>query len=79
MSSCQGELIQTPFKVRAVDPSGEVLLAGSFATLRNGFMELWLPRNRTVNLSIEGLNRSVDAVISTVDGSDTCITTLQLR
>jgi hypothetical protein len=42
-------------------------------------MELWLPRNRTVNLSIEGLNRTVNGVISTADGSATCITTLQLR
>jgi hypothetical protein len=42
-------------------------------------MELWLPRNREVNLNIEGLNRSASADISTFNGSRTCITSMQLK
>ena len=79
MSSCQGELPQIQFNVRAVDQAGNVVLNESVSTLKNGFMELWLPRDRTINLTLQGQNRSASAVVSTFDGSDTCITTMQLR
>ena len=70
MSSCQGELPHTTFQVRAVDEAGNVLMDGPVSTLENGFMELWLPRHRTIHLTIEGLKRSVSGVISTNDGTN---------
>jgi hypothetical protein len=79
MSSCKGELVQTKLNVKAVDKSGSVIMNKSVSTLKNGFMELWLPRNRTINLSISGLNRSATDVITTTDGSATCITTMRLQ
>ena len=79
MSSCQGELTQTKLNVKAVDQSGTVIMDKPVSTLRSGFMELWLPRNRTINLTISGLNRSATDVITTTDGSATCITTMQLK
>jgi hypothetical protein len=79
MSSCQGELPETEFNVRAVDQAGNVLLDKPVSTLKNGFMELWLPRDRTINLTVEAQNRSASAVITTFDDSDTCITTMQLK
>jgi len=79
MSSCQGELTQTKLNVKAVDQSGTTIMDAPVSTLKSGFMELWLPRNRTINLTINGLNRSVTDVITTSDGSDTCITTMQLQ
>jgi len=79
MSSCKGELAQTKLNVKAVDQSGTVIMDKPVSTLRNGFMELWLPRNRTINLTISGLNRSASDVITTTDGSATCITTMQLQ
>jgi hypothetical protein len=79
MSSCQGELTQTKLNVKAVDKSGTVIMDKPVSTLRNGFMELWLPRNRTINLTISGLNRSASDVITTSAGSATCITTMQLQ
>ena len=79
MSSCQGELAQTKLNVKAVDQSGTVIMDKPVSTLRSGFMELWLPRNRTINLTISGLNRSATDVITTYDGSATCITTMQLQ
>jgi hypothetical protein len=78
MSSCQGELPKTKFNVKAVDKSGDIIADMPIYSQKNGFIELWLPRNRTIKLTIEGLNRSTTGVISTVDGSDTCITTYQL-
>jgi hypothetical protein len=51
MSSCKGELAQTKLNVKAVDQSGTVIMDKPVSTLRSGFMELWLPRNRTINLT----------------------------
>ena len=79
MSSCQGELIEKEFDVIAIDQDGNALVYKSMTTLRNGFFELWLPRNRRINLKIQGLNRKAEGTIETFDDSKTCITTFQLR
>jgi hypothetical protein len=67
------------FDVRATDQNGNVLVNEAIDTLKNGFFELWLPRNRIINLSIEGLDRYVTGRIRTFDGSKTCVTTFRLR
>ena len=79
MSSCQGELPEKEFDVKAVDQDGNVLVDKTIVTLRNGFFELWLPINRTAELKIRGLNRSARGTIETFDNSKTCITTFQLK
>ena len=79
MSSCQGELVGKKFKVKAVDQDGKILFDDTIATLRNGFFELWLPRDRRIVLSVQGLNRKARGLIETFDRSSTCITTFQLR
>lgn len=79
MSSCQGELAEETFEVRAVDQYGKVLVDGTISTLRNGFFELWLPRERRIELSIRGMNLKAKDFIGTFDGSNTCITTIQLK
>ena len=66
------------FYVKATDQNGNILVDGNIATLRNGFFELWLPRNRRIELNILGLNRKVIGTIETFDNSKTCITTLRL-
>jgi hypothetical protein len=79
MSSCQGELVEKEFDVRAVDQDGKVLFDETIATLRNGLFELWLPRGRRIELSIQGLNRKARGRIETFDYSKTCVTTFRLR
>jgi hypothetical protein len=79
MSSCQGELAQKKFQVKAVDQKGNVLVDRTISTLRNGFFELWLPRNRKIELEIKGFNRRAQGTIETFNNSKTCITTFQLR
>lgn len=74
-----GELTETEFAVKAVDSSGVTVLDKPVKTLKNGFMELWLPRDKTLDVTITGLNRSVTGTIETMDSSKTCITTMQLR
>ena len=79
MSSCQGELAQKAFYVRAVDQDGIVLVDGTVETLRNGFFELWLPRKRLIKLRLQGLNRIAQGTITTFNASKTCVTTFRLQ
>jgi hypothetical protein len=79
MSSCQGELAQKAFYVKGVDQDGKLLVNETITTLRNGFFELWLPRKRIIDLSIQGLNRSAQGKITTFDASKTCVTTFRLQ
>ena len=79
MSSCQGELANEKFEVKAVDQSGAVLLNETVMTLPNGFMELWLPRNRKIELTIKQNELLSIGVIDTFDSSKTCVTTFKLR
>jgi hypothetical protein len=79
MSSCQAELPEKEFYVKAVDQDGNVLVDKTIVTLRNGFFELWLPINRKIGLRVQGLNRTAKGIIKTFDDSKTCITTFRLR
>ena len=79
MSSCQGELPEMKFDVRATDQNGNVLVNETIATLRNGFFELWLPRKRGIKLTIQGSDRKAIGRIGTFDTSKTCVTTFRLR
>jgi hypothetical protein len=79
ISSCQGELAKKKFAVKAVDQQGQVLVDREIETLRNGFFELWLPRNRKIDLTVRGFDRTARGTIGTFDDSHTCITTLQLK
>ena len=79
MSSCQAELPEKEFYVNAVDQAGNILVDETIVTLRNGFFELWLPRNRKIGLRVQGLNRTAKGLITTFDNSKTCITTFRLQ
>jgi hypothetical protein len=78
ISSCQAELVQQTFLVKAVDQGGNVLVDQPMTTLRNGFFELWLPRNRTIMLSVQEGDLRAEGEIDTFSNSKTCVTTLHL-
>jgi hypothetical protein len=79
MSGCQGQLPDTDFQVKAVDSEGKTLFDGNVRTLRNGFFELWLPRDRWVDLHIRRFDWQVQERIGTFDDSRTCVTTMKLQ
>ena len=79
MSSCMGELPETTFDVSAVDRNGNTLFNGPVTSLKNGFFELWLPRDRDIRLTVRGLGRKAEGRIGTFGDSKTCVTTFQLK
>lgn len=78
-SSCQGELVNQKFEVKAVDQEGHILFDGTIATLQNGFFELWLPRNRKIDLTVQRNNLTARGMLGTFDDSMTCVTTFRLQ
>lgn len=78
-SSCQGELVQQTFSVKAVDEDGNVLVDEAMTTLQNGFFELWLPRDRRIIVEVTRGDLTVQGVIETFPEGKTCVTTFQLR
>ena len=78
ISGCQGELVDVPVKILALKDDGTVLIDSSVNTMSNGFIELWLPRNINITLTLESMNRKAEGELTTFSDSNTCITTMQL-
>jgi len=78
-SSCQGELAEQTFSVKALDAAGNVLLDEAMTTLQNGFFELWLPRNRRISLEVKREGLTAKGMIETFPDSKTCSATFQLQ
>ncbi len=60
------------------DEEGNIILDKTMNSKPNGFIDLWLPRNDTYNVAIQHDGETVESSISTYEGDDTCITTMQL-
>ena len=54
-------------------------LDGNITTLRNGFFELWLPRDRKTMLTIQYSGLTAKDRIETFADSKTCVTTFRLQ
>ncbi len=78
ISGCQGELVDVPVKVLALQENGTILINKTITTMSNGFIELWLPRDINITITMESMNRKVEGKLSTFTDSNTCITTMQL-
>ncbi|HLR22938.1 MAG TPA: CueP family metal-binding protein [Pseudogracilibacillus sp.] len=78
LTGCQGELVNEDLEVQIENSSGEVILDEKQQTEANGFIDLWLPRDDTFNVTITQDGKKTTSEISTFDGDNTCITTMQL-
>jgi len=78
MSGCQGELAEVAMQVRATLADGTVVLDEVVRTGRNGFMDLWLPREEGIMLSFAVDGYAAEGFVTTFADSATCITTVQL-
>lgn len=79
LAGCQGELKERNFSVTIRDSKGNAIMNNSaLKSEANGFIDLWLPRNDTYQVSIQYDGQRAESEISTYDGDNTCITTMKL-
>lgn len=78
LTGCQGELVNQDFDLYIEDMDGNVILDETMNSESNGFIDLWLPRDKTYNVKISHDGKQVESEISTFKKDGTCITTMQL-
>lgn len=78
LTGCQGELVHTELDVYIEDTEGNVILDEKVTTPENGFIDLWVPRDRNYTITIKQGDKSVESEFSTFKEDGTCITTMQL-
>src|SRR5690625_3725094 len=78
LTGCQGELVEETLHVYIEDDQGEVIKDEEMTTLANGFIDLWLPRERTYTVKFTQDDYKAEGEISTFKDDHTCITTVQL-
>lgn len=78
LTGCQGELVEKEFNVYIEDEEGNVMVDDTITSFANGFIDLWLPRDRTYQVKIEYDGKIAESTLSTFTGDNTCITTMQL-
>jgi hypothetical protein len=78
LTGCQGELIEEEFSVYIEDTEGNVVLEEKVKSQTNGFIDLWLPRDKTYRIKIEHAGKVSESEISTFENDGTCNTTMQL-
>lgn len=79
MSGCQGELVNTPVSVLVKTQAGKTVMNKTVKTLPNGFLELWLDRNQTYQVTLKTGGKITTGTLNTQAGSDTCVTTMRLQ
>ncbi|ALS77436.1 hypothetical protein AUO94_01710 [Planococcus kocurii] len=78
LTGCQGELAEKEMMVKIIDDQGEVYVDEVMTTPANGFIDLWLPRDRTYTIEIEAEGKKGEIGFSTFAGDPTCLTDLLL-
>jgi hypothetical protein len=78
LTGCQGELVEEEFDVYIEDTEGNLILDETLKSQSNGFIDLWLPRDKTYRITIVHDEKTVESEFSTFENDDTCITTMQL-
>ncbi len=78
LTTCQGELVNEEINVHIEDSNGNVVLNETLQTQANGFIDLWLPRDRTYQITIEQNGKIAENEFSTFENDGTCITKMQL-
>lgn len=78
LTGCQGELNDVDFDVFIENEDGEVIVDETMNAGKNGFVDVWLPRDHTYDVKIEHDGKTVESELSTFADDGTCITTMQL-
>ncbi len=78
MTGCQGELANEEFDIYIEDNDGNVVVDKTVTSQANGFIDFWLPRDKTYQIKITHDDKKAESEISTFKNDATCITDIQL-
>jgi len=79
MSSCEGELKNKLIEVRAVTAEGKTLIHETLRTPPTGFVDLWLPRDQEITISVDFEGKKGTSKVQTYRTSKTCDSTIKLE
>ncbi|WP_138420520.1 CueP family metal-binding protein [Aquibacillus sediminis] len=79
LTGCQGELANETFHVTIVDDEGDTVMDQEVESLANGFIDLWLERDKNYQVTIAHDDKVTESEITTFENDNTCITTMQLE
>ena len=79
ISSCDGEMKNEFVKVIIKENNNNIIFNSLVKTMKNGFFELWLPRNNDFSLHIDYNSMVGEETLLTNENSKTCVTTIQLK
>ncbi|MGF9698629.1 MULTISPECIES: CueP family metal-binding protein [Paenibacillus] len=80
LTGCQGEMKNEEFQVTLHDSEGNTYMKDEpMKTGKNGFMDLWVPRNRTYLIRVVHDGKVAESQLSTYEQDNTCITTMELK
>lgn len=71
-------MVDKEFDVYIEDTEGNVIVDDKMKSLANGFIDLWLPRDKKYHITITSDGKKVESELSTFENDGTCITTMQL-
>ncbi|NBJ68214.1 MULTISPECIES: CueP family metal-binding protein [Clostridia] len=78
LTGCQGEMVEKEFDVYIEDEDGKVIVDKKVKSLANGFIDLWVPRDKKYDITIEHDGKKVQSEFSTFAEDPTCLTNMQL-
>lgn len=78
LTGCRGEMVHEKFSVYIKDEKGNVIIDQTMTSQANGFIDIWLPRNKNYDITITHDGKTAKSEFSTFENKNTCITTMQL-
>lgn len=78
LTGCQSELSEVTLSIHITNEAGDVILDETTQTHKNGFVDLWLPRDDKYEVKISYLGKEAKGEISSFIGDPTCVTTMEL-
>ncbi|MEK3672721.1 MULTISPECIES: CueP family metal-binding protein [unclassified Paenibacillus] len=78
LTGCQGEMAGQEFDVYIEDAEGKEVMKQTLKSQPNGFIDLWLPRDQKLQITVTHDGKQAKTEVSTFESDDTCLTTMQL-
>jgi hypothetical protein len=70
-------MVQEDFDVLIEDTEGNAFVDKKITSQKNGFIDLWLPRDKNYKITISHNGKKVESEFSTFENDGTCLTNMQ--